>query len=268
MLKLWFLRNESLWKSQLGLTQHVFHRNSVVCVCVHMCVSNMPVVHSHVLVCMCVCVFLSIHTCVWSACSADIPSCFPGSVLTLLVHLLFLTLAASTVIPTDTHTHTRTHTHTHTHTHRTQHITLPLHLVTGWTKNLTDFRTHPFLFLMIERARENEHTRKHTHTHTHTHTQTHTHTHNGKGICKRWRGRNRKRQVRGDEKTKRERGRWRSDVGMCGKREDELMLLSAGPAHRAWLMLGRCVCMCVYSCRSAQGVSTLHCWGTCFLKHR
>lgn len=53
--------------------------------------------------CWCVlCVLLSMCMCVWSASSADIPSCFPGSLLTLLVHLLFLTEAALTVIPTNT----------------------------------------------------------------------------------------------------------------------------------------------------------------------
>ena len=84
---------------------------------------------------VCPCAFLSICVCVWSGCSAYIPSCFSGSVLTLLVYLLFLTTAALTVIYT--HAHTRTSTRT---------SSLPGH---RGIKSLPHTHTNIFLFLMI-----------------------------------------------------------------------------------------------------------------------
>lgn len=73
--------------------------------------------------------FTSLTGCVfaWSASSKGIPSCFPGSVLTLLVHLLFLTLAALTVIPNNiTPSPKQTRLHTQAYTHHGRSFTLAL----------------------------------------------------------------------------------------------------------------------------------------------
>lgn len=79
--------NESVRKHQLSLTQHVLYRT--------VCVWQKGV-----------CLLLTLHLTL-----PKIPSCFPGNVLTLLLHLLFLTLAALTIIPSYKHTCMHAHTH-------------------------------------------------------------------------------------------------------------------------------------------------------------
>lgn len=88
--------------------------------CVSVTEGSLPVAYSSSIT-ECLCVFVTICMCAWSACSVEIPSCFPGNVLTLLLHLLFLTLAALTIIPS--YKHTRTHARMPACTHA--HMALP-----------------------------------------------------------------------------------------------------------------------------------------------
>lgn len=110
----------------------------------------------------------------------------------------------------------------------------------------TQTNSHPFLPLMIEKKPQPKWDGSGGMS-TQTNTRTQTHTHNGGS--KMWSGW--KKEEAGGKGGRQRLGQRRT----CGNRQDELMP-SPGTAHLVWLIPSRCVCMCVYICWSAQGVSS------------